>query len=125
VDDQEDARELIKEVLARCKADVTCVGDAAKAEEALNGAAWDVLLSDLGMPGEDGYSLIRKVRMRDPRQGGEIRAVAITAYARLEDRTQALHSGFDAHVAKPINPIELVEVVANLIRRGRSPTSPS
>jgi len=125
VDDQEDARELIKEVLERCKADVTCVGDAAEAVEALNGAAWDVLLSDLGMPGEDGYSLIEKVRMRDPRQGREIRAVAVTAYARLEDRNHALHSGFDAHVAKPINPAELVEVVANLMRCSRSPTSPS
>jgi PAS domain S-box-containing protein len=121
VDDQEDARELIKEVLERCKADVTCVGDATEAVEALNGAAWDVLLSDLGMAGEDGYSLIEKVRMRDPRQGGEIRAVAVTAYARLEDRSHALHSGFDAHVAKPINPAELVEVVTNLMRnRSRS-----
>lgn len=125
VDDQEDARELIKEVLQRCRADVTCVGDAAEAVEALNGAAWDVLLSDLGMPGEDGYSLIEKVRKRDPREGGEIRAVAVTAYARLEDRSHALHSGFDAHVAKPINPAELVEVVANLMRCSRSPTSPS
>jgi len=125
VDDQEDARDLIKEVLQRCKADVTCVGDAAEAVEALNGAAWDVLLSDLGMPGEDGYSLIEKVRKRDPREGGEIRAVAVTAYARLEDRSHALHSGFDAHVAKPINPAELVEVVANLMRCSRSPTSPS
>ncbi len=120
VDDQEDARELIKEVLERCKADVTCVGDAAEAVEALNGAAWDVLLSDLGMPGEDGYSLIKKVRKRDPREGGEIRAVAVTAYARLEDRSHALDSGFDAHVAKPINPAELVEVVANLMRCSRS-----
>jgi CheY-like chemotaxis protein len=73
------------------------------------------------MAGEDGYSLIEKVRMRDPHQGGEIRAVAVTAYARLEDRSHALHSGFDAHVAKPINPAELVEVLANLMRnRSRS-----
>lgn len=124
VDDQEDARELIKEVLERCKADVTCVGDATAAVDALNHATWDVLLSDLGMPGEDGYSLIKKVRKRGPLQGGDIRAIAITAYARSEDRTNALRSGFDAHVAKPIDPVELVEVVAALARR-RAPAPPS
>lgn len=124
VDDQEDARELIKEVLERCKADVTCVEDAAAAVNALNLARWDVLLSDLGMPGEDGYSLIKKVRLRGPEQGGDIRAIAITAFVRIEDRTNALRSGFDAHVSKPIDPVELVEVVAALARR-RNPVSPS
>jgi CheY-like chemotaxis protein len=118
VDDQPDARELMKEVLERSHASVTCVRDAPQAMAALGEAPWDVLLSDIGLPGEDGLALIQKVRKREPPCGG-IPAVAITAYARMEDRTSALRAGFDAHLAKPIDPSELVEVVAAVARRGR------
>jgi signal transduction histidine kinase/ActR/RegA family two-component response regulator len=119
VDDEEDARELLKEVLERHQAEVGCVGNAPDALSALKEGKWDVLVSDLGMPGEDGYALITKVRNRSLAEGGQLPAVAITAYARLEDRTSALRAGFDAHVAKPVDPVELVEVVAAVVRRGR------
>jgi signal transduction histidine kinase/CheY-like chemotaxis protein len=120
VDDEGDARELLKVVLEHHQADVTCVGNASDAFSALSGSSWDVLVSDVGMPAEDGYSLIRRIRNRAPTEGGQLPAVAITAYARLEDRTNALRAGFDAHVAKPVDPVELVEVVCALVRRGRA-----
>ena len=77
----------------------------------------DILVSDLGMPGEDGYSLIRKVRALSAEQGGKIPAVALTAYARTEDRLKVLRSGFQIHLTKPVEPIELVTVIASLCKR--------
>jgi CheY-like chemotaxis protein len=79
----------------------------------------DVILSDLEMPGEDGYSLIRKVRERSPEQGGTVPAAALTAYARTEDRLQSLRAGFHRHVPKPVPPDELTEIVASLAARRR------
>jgi CheY-like chemotaxis protein len=76
----------------------------------------DVLVSDIGMPLEDGYSLIRKVRQLSAEQGGEIPAIALTAYARAEDRMKAIASGFQMHISKPVEPAELVTVVASLAR---------
>jgi CheY-like chemotaxis protein len=74
----------------------------------------DVLISDIGMPGESGYDLIKKIRSLDPEQGGRVPAVALTAYASAADRRQALLAGFQTHLAKPVEPDELLAVVASL-----------
>lgn len=110
VDDQADARELLRRLLAEqgCEVDV-----AASAEEALafiTGGGWDVLLTDIGMPGTDGYQLLRSVRAMNAGQ----KAIAVTAFARPEDRERALAAGFDGHVAKPVNPVRLLQAVAEV-----------
>jgi PAS domain S-box-containing protein len=117
VEDEEDAREMLKAVLEGDGAQVVAVGSAAEAWRALEGAGCDVLVSDIGMPVEDGYSLIRRVRERDALRGSTTPAVALTAYARMEDRTRSLDAGFQAHVSKPIEPSELLSVVASLAKR--------
>jgi PAS domain S-box-containing protein len=114
VEDDEDARVMLRSLLEGRGARVTAAASAAEAWEALAGARFDVLLSDIGMPVEDGYSLVRRLREREAARGGLLPAVALTAYARDEDRTRALLSGFHAHVSKPVNPAELVAVVASL-----------
>jgi PAS domain S-box-containing protein len=119
VDDQEDARELMCAVLGRCGAKVVAVASTAAALAALDRCRPDVLLSDLEMPGEDGYSLIRKVRQRSPEQGGDVPAAALTAYARTEDRLSSLRAGFHRHVPKPVQPDELAEIVASLAAQRR------
>jgi len=119
VDDHEDARDLMCAVLGRCGAKVVAVDSAAAALEALDRSRPDVILSDLEMPGEDGYSLIRKVRARSSERGGTIPAAALTAYARTEDRLHTLRAGFHRHVPKPVPPDQLAEIVASLAgRRG-------
>jgi CheY-like chemotaxis protein len=80
----------------------------------------DVLLSDIGMPGRDGYDLIREVRRLSPEKGGSVPAAALTAYARAEDRRRLLDAGFSMHLAKPVEPAELVAVVASLARFARA-----
>ena len=117
VDDEPDARELLTVVLQRYGAEVTAVASAGEALAALARSPLDVLVSDIGMPGEDGYALIRKVRALDVDQGGGIPAAALTAYAREEDRRRALSAGFQMHVSKPIEPIQLASVVAALAGR--------
>jgi CheY-like chemotaxis protein len=77
----------------------------------------DVLVSDIGMPVEDGYMFIRKVRARAPERGGAIPAVALTAYAKSEDRLRAVTAGYQMHVAKPVDPLELTTVIASLTGR--------
>src|SRR5258705_13582719 len=76
----------------------------------------DALVSDIGMPGEDGYALIRKVRSRPADEGGQIPAVALTAYVRTEDRVRMLSAGFQMHVAKPVEPMELLSALARLAK---------
>ena len=76
----------------------------------------DLIISDIGMPGMDGYTFIRQVRGLEPEEGGRTLALALTAYARPEDRARALRAGFQNHVPKPIEPIELIEAVASLLR---------
>jgi PAS domain S-box-containing protein len=117
VDDEPDARELLMSVLAQHGASVTTAGSAAEALAALDRARMDVLVSDIGMPDEDGYALIRKVRARGGRNGPRIPAIALTAYARVEDRARALLAGFQLHVTKPVEPTELVTAVASLAGR--------
>jgi len=81
----------------------------------------DVLVSDIGMPDEDGFDLIRRVRMLPPEQGGQIKAIALTAYARFEDRMHTLAAGFQMHVAKPVDPAELMMVIKSLVSRPKNP----
>ncbi len=116
-DDDTDARELIVAVLSQCGAKVTSVASAQAALDAIARAQPDVLISDIGMPDEDGYSLIKKLRALPPQQGGRIPAVALTAYARAEDRIKALSSGFQMHAPKPVESAELMAIVASLAAR--------
>jgi CheY-like chemotaxis protein len=116
VDDDADARRWMSVVLKEGGAEVVAVGSVGDALEALERQRPDVLVSDIGMPGEDGYALIRKIRELEPRLGGRIPAVALTAYARVEDYQKALAEGFQLHVAKPVRAAELVAVVANLAK---------
>ena len=114
VDDEADARDLLAEILGQAGADVTAVDSADEALQTLRRWRPDVLLSDIGMPGDDGYVLIRKVRALGAAEGGLVRALALTAYARSEDRTLALEAGFHAHIAKPVDPLELTALIAGL-----------
>ncbi|MGK3994946.1 hybrid sensor histidine kinase/response regulator [Sorangium sp. So ce1024] len=114
VDDEEDTRELLVTMLEQCGARVTAVGSTAEALLALKALQPDVLVSDIAMPGEDGYALIRKIRALPATSGGRTPAVALTAYARTEDRTRALRAGFTTHVPKPIEQAELLAVLANI-----------
>jgi PAS domain S-box-containing protein len=117
VDDEQDARELVSAVLERKGATVTAVSTVSEALATIERDKPDVILSDLGMPGEDGYSLIRKLRARSPEQGGRIPAAALTAYASAQDRARALLAGFQSHVPKPIEASELAAVIVSLARR--------
>jgi PAS domain S-box-containing protein len=116
VDDEPDSRDLLVAALEQCEAKVFAFASASEALAAVSQLKPDVLVSDIGMPLEDGYSLIRKVRQLSAEQGGQIPAIALTAYARAEDRTRAIASGFQIHIAKPVEPTELATVVANLAR---------
>ena len=118
VDDEPDTREMLVAGLGQCGAQVTAVGSAAEALEAFASAVPDLLISDIGMPDEDGYELIRRVRELPAEGGGRVPAIALTAYARVEDRMQALRAGFQMHVPKPVELAELVAVAASLVRRG-------
>ena len=117
VDDEADARELARTVLAECRAQVTIAATAQAALETLDRASFDVLVSDIAMPVDDGYSLIRAIRARDAARGGQIRALALTAHARIEDRAEALAAGYQQYAAKPIDPAELAAAVASLAGR--------
>jgi PAS domain S-box-containing protein len=117
VDDEPDTRELIREVLKECGSEVITSRSAAEALEALERYQPDILISDLGMPDEDGYSLISKIRALPAERGGQIPAAALTAYARAEDRMRVLRSGFQFHLPKPVDSAELVTVVASLAGR--------
>jgi len=114
VDDEFDARELVATMLERCGAEVRAVGSAQQALDEVDGWRPNVLIADIGMPGEDGYSLIRKLRALPRDRGGHTPAVALTAYARAEDRVRALSAGFQVHLSKPVDRGELANVVARL-----------
>jgi len=117
VDDEEDTRELLRVVLEQCGSEVVTAGSAMEALVALEKSKPDVLISDIGMPEEDGYALISKVRALSAMRGGKVPAIALTAYARTDDRVRALMAGFQVHLPKPIEPVELVAVVASLVGR--------
>jgi CheY-like chemotaxis protein len=120
LDDEADARELMTALLRERGAQVIAVGSAAEGIAALERARPHVIVSDIGLPGEDGYAFIRSVRLRPRNRGGATPAVAVTAYAQLADRLRALDAGFHNHVSKPVDPEELLRVVRNLADFGRS-----
>jgi PAS domain S-box-containing protein len=123
VDDEPDARELLQSVLETCHARVTLARSAAEALQKFKLDLPQVLVSDIGMPGQDGYSLIREIRALPKAEGGSVPAVALTAYAHITDRTRALMEGFNNHVSKPAEPQELIAVVAAVAgRHGPAPT---
>jgi signal transduction histidine kinase/CheY-like chemotaxis protein len=117
VEDHDDAREFIAVALERCDAAVTTATSVESALAAFERVSPDVVVSDLGLPGEDGYALIRRLRELPPERRGRIRTMALTAYARLEDRDAALAAGYDRYLAKPIDPVDLAVAVAELARR--------
>ncbi|HEY8563409.1 MAG TPA: PAS domain-containing protein [Pyrinomonadaceae bacterium] len=119
VDDEADSRGLLGAILEQCRADATVCGSAAEALQALDEAVFDLLISDIGMPEMDGYMLIGKIRCRAPEQGGRLPAIALTAYARAEDRVRALKAGFQTHISKPVEPAELIAVVASVVKAVR------
>ncbi len=117
VDDEPDARELIKLLLSDCEAEVHIAANALEALALVEQVRPDVLVSDIGMPEVDGYELLRRVRALGPKRGGNVPAIALTAFARSEDRTRTLRAGFQVHVSKPVEPPELIATVANAARR--------
>jgi PAS domain S-box-containing protein len=121
VDDEADAREFVTLILDRHGADAIAVASTSEAWEMLERWRPDVLIADIGMPDEDGYALIRKVRSLPSEEGGRTPAIALTAYARTEDRMRILLAGYQMHLAKPVEPIELIVAVASLT--GRRSTS--
>lgn len=116
VDDEPDSRSLIRRLLEDREARVFTAASASEAIEELRTRAPDVLISDIGMPGEDGYALIRRVRAMDS-AAAEIPAIALTAYARIEDRLRALHAGYQHHLAKPVEPVELITMLGDIVRQ--------
>ena len=117
VDDEVDARNLVKRLLEMAGATVSMAASASEAFDHISKGRPDVLVCDIGMPGEDGYSLIRRLRILEHEHENALPAVALTAYARSEDRTKAIRSGFQNHLAKPVEPAELLAVVSSLAAR--------
>jgi CheY-like chemotaxis protein len=117
VDDELDARQIIMTILQRSGADVRTAISVTAAMQTMDTWRPDVLISDIGLPVEDGYALIDRIRSRSAQQGGQIPALAVTAYARKEDRARILAAGYQLHVPKPVEPRELVKAIANLVGR--------
>ena len=117
VDDEADALSLLRDVLEAAGADVTTTSSPLTVLETIARVKPDILIADLGMPELDGYELIERVRALPDPASRDVPAIALTAFARSEDRTKALQSGFEMHLAKPVDPGELVASVATLMRR--------
>jgi CheY-like chemotaxis protein len=122
VDDEPNANEAVQALLDSCGAEVRVAGSAAQALQMLDVWRPDVLISDIAMPEEDGYVLIKKIRARTARQSGDIPAAALTAYAKTDDRVSILAAGFQMYLSKPADPGELIAVVASLAARRRRPS---
>ena len=121
VDDDLDTRQMLNAVLSQCEADVVTVASAAEALREMQRLKPDVLVSDLGMPEQDGYELIKKVREMEAHLDAKATpALALTAYAKPEDRVRALAEGYQVHLSKPVEPAEFALVVANLVGRGNT-----
>jgi CheY-like chemotaxis protein len=116
VDDEPDGREVLSVMLQRCGAEILPASSAAEAFDLLRRERPDVMLVDIEMPGEDGYSLILRVRGLSPDEGALVPAAAVTAYASAQDRAKALSSGFQLHLAKPVDITDLPRAVASLAR---------
>ncbi|RIK98800.1 MAG: hybrid sensor histidine kinase/response regulator [Proteobacteria bacterium] len=120
VDDEPDSNAAVQAVLARCGADVRVAASAQQALDLFERWRPDVLVSDIGMPVEDGYALIARIRALPPERGGDVPALALTAYARSDDRVRTLAAGFQLHLAKPVEPSELGAAVARLASVARA-----
>jgi len=120
VDDHDDGRTLTTLVLRQTGASVEAVASAREALERLKVRRPDVLVTDIGLPDEDGYSLIREIRLRDEKYGGFLPAIALTGYARADDRARALAAGFQEHVSKPVQPAELIVTIADVAEQFKS-----
>jgi len=116
VDDEADTREFLKRLLEMHGADVVTASAAAEALALMERERPDILISDIGLPDVDGYDLVQRIRLLDVGAGGGIPAIALTAYARSEDRTRALRAGYQAHLAKPVDPSELLASIAALAK---------
>jgi len=121
VDDDADARELLATVLAQRSAEVFAASSAPEAFALLKQHRPNVLISDIAMPEEDGYALIRRVRALGGQEGGQTPAVAVTAYAGRSDRSRALDAGFEAHYAKPVDIDKLIEHLLDIRSASRAP----
>jgi signal transduction histidine kinase/ActR/RegA family two-component response regulator len=119
VDDEPDARALIERLLTDSRARVLTAASAAEAITLVQRESPDILLSDIGMPGEDGYTLIKRIRALPEK--ASLPAIALTAYARTDDRVKAIQAGFHMHLAKPVEPVELLAMVQSLAKRTRTP----
>ena len=117
VDDEADTRELVRMTLKQYGATVATASSAAEAVETFATFRPAVLVADIGMPGEDGYALMERVRQMPAERGSEVRAIALTAYARHQDREDALEAGFDLHLTKPVEPAELAWAVVSVLRK--------
>lgn len=118
VEDDADGREALRLFLRAGGADAEAVGNARDALQAFDRERPDVIVSDIGMPDEDGYALLRQIRARETVGGGRTPVIAVTGYVRPEDRAHILAAGFQAHVRKPVDPDEIVAVVAAMLRGG-------
>ena len=114
VDDEPDSRDFVAFVLKEAGAKVTAVGSASEALQLLSTTPFDILLSDIGMPKMDGYALIREIRKSRDDRGRNLPAIALTAYAGEYEQREAIVSGFQTHLAKPVDPAEIVTVVARM-----------
>jgi CheY-like chemotaxis protein len=121
IDDDDDARDLVRRVLGACGAAVRTAGSSREGLAAVDQDRPDVIVCDIGMPVEDGYHFVRELRARPADAGGRTPAVALTAFARPDDRTRAVLAGFQVHLAKPVDAAELIAHVAGLA--GRVPTT--
>jgi signal transduction histidine kinase/ActR/RegA family two-component response regulator len=121
VDDEPDARELLRRVFERCQAKVLLAGGAQEAVELLQQQRPHVIVSDIGMPGLDGYDMIKLIRSLPPTAGGQTPAIALTAFARSEDRSRAMLAGFQHHIKKPVETPELIASVASLLGLANTP----
>ena len=117
VDDETDARELIRQVLLQCGAAVLTASSADEGLKLLQSQRPNVVISDIGMPDKDGYQFMRDLRRISAVKGGNTPAIALTAFARSEDRTRAMVAGYQIHISKPIEPQELIATVASLAGR--------
>lgn len=120
VDDERDGRELVRRVLEDCEMTVHTAGSAAEALDVIRCHKPDVLVSDIGMAGVDGYELLRRVRELGTASGGDLTAIALTAFARAEDAERALLAGFRTHLTKPVEPFDLVATIAEVTGRAQT-----
>jgi CheY-like chemotaxis protein len=119
VDDEPDARDLARRLLEECHAHVATAGSVEEALQQFDAVLPDVLICDIGMPGQDGYDMIRRVRGRSPESGGIVPAAALTAFAREEDRRRAMTAGYQTHIAKPVDAARFLSAIARLAGRGK------